>query len=160
MLGWRPYSEIAGYYQESDVGLNIDALHYETIYGTRTRLVEMLAAGLPVITSTGCELSDLIDKQGAGLIFETGNWQGLGQQILTLAGNRELYQNMAETAFDYASHGLSFSATTKPVRAWVKQPQLAPDKKSTNLKEKLQHLEYQARAIVRQAIWRVASLDK
>ena len=57
MLGWRPWSEMAAYYDESDVGINIDALHYETIYGTRTRLVEMIAAGLPVVTSLGAELS-------------------------------------------------------------------------------------------------------
>jgi glycosyltransferase involved in cell wall biosynthesis len=160
MLGWRPWTEIADYYRESDVGLNIDALHYETIYGTRTRLVEMIAAGLPVITSLGCELSDLLGHHGAGLTFETGDWQGLGQQILTLAKDRDLYSDMAKTAFCYASNDLSFAATTTPVRAWVRDPQLAPDKVSANFQEQLQHLEYQVRSIVRQAIWRVAGLDR
>jgi glycosyltransferase involved in cell wall biosynthesis len=85
MMGWRPWTEIFGYYRESDVGLNIDALHYETIYGTRTRLTEMIAAGLPVITSRGTELSYLLEDRGVALTFEVGDWQGLGQQIMTLA---------------------------------------------------------------------------
>ena len=29
MLGWRPWSELGDLYHESDVGVNIDALHYE-----------------------------------------------------------------------------------------------------------------------------------
>jgi glycosyltransferase involved in cell wall biosynthesis len=159
MLGWRPWTEIAGYYRQSDVGLNIDALHYETIYGTRTRLIEMIAAGLPVITSLGCELSDLLGRQGAGLTFETGDEQGLSQQILTLAGDEELRQQMAQTALQYASQELSFATTTIPVRQWVCVPRKAPDRGSANLKTWLQHFEYQARSVLRQAIWQMVGLD-
>ena len=57
LLGWRPWKDIPGIYRSADVGINIDALHAETIYGTRTRLVEMLAHDLPVISSEGCEFS-------------------------------------------------------------------------------------------------------
>jgi len=160
MLGWRPWTEVSDYYCESDAGLNIDALHYETIYGTRTRLVEMLAAGLPVITSLGCELSDLISNFGAGLTFESGDSQGMGRQILRLANDKELHSKMAKTAFSYASHDLSFANTTAPVRTWVREPQLAPDNTHTGGREKLHQLEYQARSIIRQVIWQVAGLDK
>jgi glycosyltransferase involved in cell wall biosynthesis len=160
LLGWRPYAEIAGYYQASDVGLNIDAMHYETIYGTRTRLVEMMAAGLPVISSTGCELSDLIDRQGSGLIFETGNWQGLSKQILALAQDQDLRRKMAQTALNYASNELSFATTTMPIRTWVQNPKLAPDKGASSFQTKLKQLEYQTRSVVRQAIWQVANYDK
>jgi glycosyltransferase involved in cell wall biosynthesis len=160
MLGWRPWSEVSAYYRESDVGLNIDAPHYETLYGTRTRLVEMIAAGLPVISSLGCELSELLGNRGAGLTFTPGSWQELGKQILTLARDRGLCSEMSETALNYASNELSFPTTTTPVRDWVRDPKPAPDKASASLGERLQHWEYQARALVRQAIWRVAGLEK
>ena len=160
MLGWRPWTEIADYYRVSDVGLNIDALHYETIYGTRTRLVEMIAAGLPVITSLGCELSYLLQDRGAALAFEAGDWRGLGEQILALARDRRRCSELARAARSYASNELSFSVTTAPVRAWVREPSLAPDKVPADLQEQLRRLEYQARAVVRQIIWRVAGLDK
>jgi glycosyltransferase involved in cell wall biosynthesis len=159
MLGWRPWTEIADYYRESNVGLNIDALHYETIYGTRTRLVEMIATGLPVITSLGCELSYLLGNQRAGLTFEPNDWQGLGKQVLTLARDRDLCNEMAERALEYANNELSFRATTIPVRAWVRQPQHAPDTESGGLQKRLRRFEYQARCVVRRAIWRAAGLD-
>jgi glycosyltransferase involved in cell wall biosynthesis len=159
MLGWRPWAEAVAYYGECDVGLNIDALHYETIYGTRTRLVEMIAAGLPVITSLGCELSDLLSENGAALAFRTGDWRGLGKQVLALATDRDRCIDMAQTALSYAANELSFSTTTAPVRAWVREPQLAPDRVS-GFQEQVRQVEYRARSAVRQVIWRVVGLDK
>ncbi|MCB0107962.1 MAG: glycosyltransferase family 4 protein, partial [Caldilineaceae bacterium] len=122
LLGWRPWSEIPTFYRESDVGINIDALHYETIYGTRTRLVEMIASGLPVITSLGAELSYLLRDRGAALTFEVGDWQSMGEQIGKLAQNNALREQMAHTAHEFANTVLSFAATTKAVREWVRQP--------------------------------------
>lgn len=160
MAGWRPWTEIPDYYHESDVGLNIDALHYETIYGTRTRLVEMIAAGMPVITSLGCEISELLRDRGAGLAFAIGDWQDLGRHILTLSKNCLLRERMAKSAIDYANNDLSFAAATTPLRIWVRNPQVAPDKKPVTFKEKLGRLEYQTRSAARGIIWQIAGLDK
>ena len=44
LLGWRPWSEMAAYYRESDVGINIDALHYETLFGKLGCGTELSAA--------------------------------------------------------------------------------------------------------------------
>lgn len=159
MLGWVPWAEVAGYYRQSNVGINIDALHYETIYGTRTRLVEMLAAGLPVITSLGCELSDLLGQYGAGLTFASGDAVGLGKHILALAEDKNSYQTMVERALHYAHHELSFYTTTAPVRTWAAQPVLSPDHDPARFPPQNQ-LEYQLRAVLRQALWRITGRDK
>lgn len=160
MLGWQPWNEVINYYRESDVGLSIDALHYETIYGTRTRLVEMIAAGLPVITSLGCELSDLLGRRGAGLTFNTGDWRGLGEQILTVAMDQDLCSRMARTALDYAKNDLSFAVTTDPIRNWVQNPQLAPDKEHVTLGRRFRYLEYNLRSVLRRWIWQITGLDR
>lgn len=160
MVGWRPWTEIPDYYRESDVGLNIDALHYETIYGTRTRLVEMIAAGLPVITSLGCEISELLRDHQAGLTFAIGDAQALGEQILKLSKNRNRCDQMAASALYYANNDLSFATTALPLRSWVQAPQPAPDKSPLTLRDQLGQLEYQTRSAVRGIIWQVAGLDK
>ncbi|MDQ3249987.1 MAG: glycosyltransferase family 4 protein [Chloroflexota bacterium] len=160
MLGWRPWSEMKGYYQDSDVGINIDALHYETIYGTRTRLVEMIAAGLPVVTSTGAELSYLLQEGGAALTFAVGDWQGLGQHLVKLAQNRPLRDRLAQTAYSYATNQLSFATTTAALRTWVRAPKHAPDKQRHGLPSHLRAIEYGMRAFVRQGLWRAIGADK
>ncbi len=160
MLGWRPWAEIPQFYNESDVGINIDALHYETIYGTRTRLVEMIASGLPVVTSLGAELSYLLRDRAAALTFEVGDWQGMGEQILKLAKERPLRDQMARTAHEFANTVLSFAATTKAVREWVREPRLAPDKAHKGMETRAKRLEHRLRSVMRQAMWQLTATEQ
>jgi glycosyltransferase involved in cell wall biosynthesis len=69
--------------------------HYETQLGTRTRLVEMMHYGLPVITTLGCELSYIVEQQGLGLTFPIGDARTFEMHILTLASERLLQQKLA-----------------------------------------------------------------
>lgn len=160
LLGWRPWAEMATYYRESDVGINIDALHYETIFGTRTRLVEMIAGGLPVVTSLGAELSYLLSEAGAALTFEVGDWHALGAALERMAGDRELTACMAARALDYARNDLSFATTMKPLREWVTNAQPAPDKGALSAGESLRTLEHRARTKMRTAIWHMTGVDR
>lgn len=160
MLGWRPWIEVFDIYRESNVGLNVDALHYETIYGTRTRLVEMIAAGLPIITSLGTELSYKLKESKCALTFTHGDWQALGKQFLRLANDREYCSELADKSNNYASNELSFYATTAPLRSWVQMPKLAPDNLMRNFRERRLRLQHKTRSLVRHIIWRAFSLDK
>ncbi|MEZ4731872.1 MAG: glycosyltransferase family 4 protein [Caldilineaceae bacterium] len=160
MLGWRPWAEIPTFYQESDVGINIDALHYETLYGTRTRLVEMIASGLPVVTSLGAELSYRLRDQKAALTFAVGDWQTLGEQLVQLASNRLLRDQMAQTAYHFATGDLSFAHTTRAVRSWVQYPQVAPDKQHITLPVKMRQVEYRLRSALRQVLWQWTATEQ
>jgi glycosyltransferase involved in cell wall biosynthesis len=160
MLGWRPWSEMATFYRESDVGINIDALHYETIFGTRTRLVEMIASGLPVVTSLGAELSYLLRDAGIALTFDVGDWKKLGQNLERMAADADLTREMALAAYRFAQEDLSFATTTAPLRTWVQNPSVAPDRQALSQSERLRSIEHKARTTLRQVIWRVSGVDR
>jgi glycosyltransferase involved in cell wall biosynthesis len=160
LLGWRPWSEMKTYYRESNVGINIDALHYETIFGTRTRLVEMISSGLPVITSLGIELSYLLRDAGIALTFDVGDWQHLGRNLEQMATDANLRHRMATSAYRHAQEDLSFAATTKPLRDWVQNPSLSPDKGAVSRSDHLRSIEHRARSTLRQAIWHVSGTDR
>lgn len=160
LLGWRPWAEMAAFYRESDVGINIDALHYETIFGTRTRLVEMIAAGLPVVTSLAAELSYLLHDGGAALTFAVGDGRGLGAALSSLAADPSRTARMGQTALCYARHDLSFATTTQPLRAWVAAPMVAPDRRPLSVRDRLRKHQYQARSLSRKVLWRFIDLDR
>lgn len=160
LLGWQPWSEIPKYYQASDIGINIDALHYETLYGTRTRLVEMIGAGLPVITSTGAELSYLLHERGAACIFEIGDWEALGRELLELAADPGKCRQVAEAAYAVARNELSFAQTTVCVRKWVHHPKQAPDRGKLTLREQMQVVEFHSRALLRRAMWHLGGVSR
>jgi glycosyltransferase involved in cell wall biosynthesis len=159
MMGWRPWEEIPQYYVESDLGINIDALHYETKYGTRTRLLEMMAAGLPVLTSLGSELSYQLEKDGLALVFEIGDWQALGKNILQLSVSEALRGNLIDETLSYAQKELSFRATTAPLQEWLKNPRLAPDR-TLKRQNQWQEVKHKGRAVIRQMMWKMTGVDK
>jgi glycosyltransferase involved in cell wall biosynthesis len=153
LLGWLPWKEVSKYYHLGHVGVNIDAYHYETIYGTRTRLVEMIASGLPVITTSGTELSYMLYEKGAGLLFDYGNWESLSEHILSIAQDNGMQINMSQNALDYSCNQLSFANTTKPFLRWLEKPEKAPDNLPINKDYYFRSLEYKSRSILRQIIW-------
>lgn len=158
LLGWRPWSEVARFYVESDVGLNVDGAHYETTYGTRTRLVEMIAAGLPVITSDGCELSHELAGHGAAATFAMGSATALSAHIVALAQDRRRCGDMRRQSLAYAREELTFSATAASVRNWVRKPQVAPDRVTLSRGEPIRRALHWARSRLRLGAWRVAGL--
>lgn len=163
LLGWRPWQEIAGFYRESDAGINIDAFHYETLYGTRTRLVDMIGAGLPVITTLGPELAEILAAENAALTFKIGDWRGLVDHIVTLAGDRAQTQAMSAAAQACAAGRLSFDATTQVLRDWVRAPQAAPDKlhrATLRPADRMDPFKNRARSRLRRLLWHTRASDR
>jgi glycosyltransferase involved in cell wall biosynthesis len=159
LLGWRPAAELPAYYRESDVGINIDALHYEAVLGTRTRLAEMIAHELPVITTLCCELSGFVEEQGAGLTVPVGDGTALGARIVSLARDPELKTRLATGARRLSAGELSAAQTARPLRRWANAPWAAPDRLSAGRESRLRRLEFRLRALARLALWRAAGLE-
>ena len=158
LLGWRPWQDIPELYRASDMGLSIDALHYETIYGTRTRLVEMLAYGLPVITSKGCEIGDLVLEKQVGLNFASGDWRGLADAIVSLAHAPSRVARLREEAGRLVTGEWSFGATTAPFREWVKDPHIAPDRTPPSWTGRAHAVKFNLRTTARLTLWMLGLL--
>ena len=54
------------YFLESDVGIITHPQHIETRFSFRTRILDYLWAGLPVISTQGDILSALVEKKETG----------------------------------------------------------------------------------------------
>ena len=156
MLGWRPWQEMPSFYQIADLGINIDAMHYETIYGTRTRLVEMIGADVPVVTSLGSELSFLLQERNAASTFEIGDWQELGKQTARLAASSFLRDEIRDNARRLANDSLSFDITTRAVQHWIARSRPAPDHQLAGSSGGSHRVEYRARSTARSLLWRFA----
>ena len=158
LLGWRPAGEVPIYYHRAQLGINLDSQHYETELGTRTRLVEMMRYGLPVVTTLGCELSSLIGREGLGRTFAIGDAATFGRHLAQLAQASGERQAMAEKAVQYATNQLSFSETTRPLRAWAQRPYPAPDRRGIAPRG-LNGVKFTLRYWVRRWLWDWLALE-
>lgn len=158
LLGWQPISRVPDYYADADLAITLDAACYEAELGTRTRLVEMMQYGLPIVTTPACELSYAIRDEGLGLTFLIGDWQQMGRQILELSLKDERRRQMGERARDYAASTLSLGSSTAPLRAWVPNARRAPDRRQEN-RNGVFSWRYSSRTLLRRALWSLAGLD-
>jgi hypothetical protein len=69
-LGIVPFAKRAGAYLRADVGLSVAPATIEDDLSSRTRIVDYLWAGLPVIASGRDEYSAMILEAGAGFRYE------------------------------------------------------------------------------------------
>jgi len=159
MMGWVPASQVPDYYHLSDVGINVDLNCYETELGTRTRIVEMICHGLPVITTLGCELSGTIEEHRLGMAFPIGDASAFRDCLVAMSQSADLRREFAERARDYARGHLAFGVTTAPLRAWGRSPWHAPDKlmPKDSLVQKAVSI---ARFLARSMLWRFWGLER
>lgn len=83
-FGWVPYAERGSYLLDADVAVSAHFDDIETRFAFRTRLLDCLWAGLPVVTTQGDTLGDLIAESGAGRAVEFGDVAGWVEALETL----------------------------------------------------------------------------
>lgn len=144
MKGWISTEDVKNYYFEADVGINIDKDIHEVRLGSKMRILDWLRAGLPILTTKVCELSQIIDREKIGFTFKPNDISGLKQKLLWMAYNREKVKKMGIKGKEYALKNLNYNVITEPLKEWVKNPKFAPDKGKIKRfdKEKDVHISY------------------
>lgn len=126
--GWVPTEDVPNYYFESDLGINVDSHNYETVFGARNRLNEMMKSGLAMLTTTGTEISEIVAEHDLGLTCATGDPAAFAERIVWAARHPEELEAMVERARTFAREEFSYGRTTEALRAWAEKPCRAPDR--------------------------------
>ncbi|VTR76225.1 glycosyltransferase [Cellulomonas hominis] len=63
---WVPYESRADYLMDADVGVSCHFPHVETEFSFRTRILDYLWAGLPIVSTEGDGFADLVRERGLG----------------------------------------------------------------------------------------------
>jgi len=127
LVGWVPAGEFPGYLCAADVVVCVDFPCVETLIGTRTRLVEAMAWGLPVIMTRGTELSRAVERAGCGWVVEPRSPRALGKRIVECAADRRLAAEMGKKAREFVEREYPIERTMAPLLRWAESPAFAPD---------------------------------
>ena len=108
MMGALPHAEIAALIRECMVGLATFEPNELRTYAMPLKVLEYMAAGLPVLTTADTEAADVVSAHGCGLKLPLKP-EAIAQAALTLLGNRDVWASMSARAvatsalFDWAS---------------------------------------------------------
>lgn len=151
LLGWQQGHVVAALHTRADIGIAVDASHYETELGTRTRLIAMAAAGMALVSTRGCELVADLERNDAVRTCASGSAAALGRAILDLAVCSEQRAEMGKRAQHVIRTHYNVNATTEPLLNWAAFPQVAPD---ADGKRMVLRVANRFRLVARQIVWR------
>lgn len=123
---WVPYAERENYLLEADVGASLHLDHIETRFSFRTRVLDYIWAGLPMILAEGDTLSDFVAQHKLGIVVPPQDVDALVQglkQILSNPNPRESFQEQFESVRPF----LTWERAAEPLRAFAREPWMAPD---------------------------------
>jgi glycosyltransferase involved in cell wall biosynthesis len=124
---WVPYQERADYLLEADVGISLHLEHLETRYAFRTRALDYLWAGLPIICTEGDALADLVTRENLGRVVPYQDAQALAQALFDLLAQPDLRAELAPN-FAHVAARYTWQVVTRPLAQFCQSPRLAPDR--------------------------------
>jgi GT2 family glycosyltransferase/glycosyltransferase involved in cell wall biosynthesis len=123
---WVPYAERQDYLLEADIGVSTHYESVETLFAFRTRLLDYLWAGLPMIVSSGDTLSELVAEHGLGATVAPGDVEGLAAAILKLAAEPDRRERRA-AAMAGVRERFTWERTLEPLVNFCRAPYHAAD---------------------------------
>jgi len=124
---WVPYQERANYLLEADVSVSLHRDHLESRFAFRTRFLDNLWAGLPVVATRGDVLSEQVEAEGLGRVVEPGDVVGVVRAILDLVDTPDL-RAAYRPRFERVAAAYRWDVVTRPLIEFCAAPHLAPDK--------------------------------
>ncbi|HEY76454.1 MAG TPA: glycosyltransferase family 4 protein [Thermoflexia bacterium] len=124
---WVPYDERQNYLLEADVGVSLHLDHVETRFAFRTRLLDYLWAGLPIVATVGDVMGETLAAQGLATLVAPGDVEGVARAILDVLRDpidcQERRDRIQEVAKNYR-----WDIVVKPLADFCAAPYTAPDK--------------------------------
>jgi glycosyltransferase involved in cell wall biosynthesis len=124
--GWVAYDERQNYLLDGDVGVSTHLDHVETTFSFRTRILDYIWAGLPIVATGGDTFGAFIEREGLGVQVAEGDVDALAAGL-----TRTLYDTgFAELCRTNAARvrpTLTWSRALAPLVHFCERPARAPD---------------------------------
>jgi glycosyltransferase involved in cell wall biosynthesis len=124
--GWIPYDERGAFLAEADLGVSTHHLHVETEFSFRTRVLDYLWAGLPVVTTGGDALADAVTAAGAGAAVPPSDVDALAGALAELLGDHAQRERCAAASARLAER-YRWPLAAAPLLEFARAPYRAPD---------------------------------
>lgn len=131
LMDWQPISKLSAVYATCDVGISIDRVTYEAELGSRTRLINFLAAGVPVISTVVTELTEQLQHDGFLRHFNLNDPASLTEALLQCASNRDSIKDIAARSRAYVLERFNGKTANRVLTRWIQNPLQSNDKLNT-----------------------------
>ena len=118
--GWVDYDRRGDYLLEADVGVSAHLDHIETAFSFRTRILDYLWAGLPIVTTAGDSFAELVERHGLGATAPAGDVDAMATAIRTTLDH-------PRTGITEVAQQFEWPNAVRPLLDFCRSPRRAPD---------------------------------
>jgi glycosyltransferase involved in cell wall biosynthesis len=124
--GWVAYDDRQNYLLDADVGVSTHFDHLETAFSFRTRILDYLWAGLPVVATGGDGFGQLIESEGLGRAVAEQDEQDLAAALDAVLYDPEVAAQARENV-GRVREQFMWSRALKPLMRFCADPRPAAD---------------------------------
>jgi glycosyltransferase involved in cell wall biosynthesis len=124
--GWVAYDDRHNYLLEADVGVSLHVDNLETTYSFRTRILDYLWSGLPVVATSGDGFAEIIAAEGIGAVVPPGDVEAVAGALVRMLGDRAGRDGYRERATAVAAQ-FRWSVVLEPLVGFCAEARRAPD---------------------------------
>lgn len=123
--GWVSYDDRQAYLAEADVGISAHFDSIETRFSFRTRVLDYLWAGLPILTTCGDGMAELVAREDLGEVVPYQDVDGWKQAILRVVDDPARADTLKARVLK-AREGFRWSVVAQPLLEYCQQPYRTP----------------------------------
>jgi GT2 family glycosyltransferase len=126
--GWVEYEQRADYLLEADLGVSTHFEHVETAFSYRTRILDYLWAGLPIIATQGDSLSRLVTTHDLGITVPAEDVDACAEAIRRLRKDKDLYK-ACKANVEALAPDMTWEQALAPIVEFCRLPRTAADRR-------------------------------
>jgi glycosyltransferase involved in cell wall biosynthesis len=125
--GWVTYEDRADFLLDADVALSLHVEHIETAFSFRTRILDYMWAGLPMVVTRGDTFADVVAREGLGEVVGGGDVEAVADAVTRLLADPGRRQACHDRAAAVAARFV-WSEVLAPLVRFCADPAPAPDR--------------------------------
>lgn len=123
---WVPYDRRGAYLAEADAGVSTHHVHVETTFSFRTRILDYLWAGLPMVVTEGDGFAELVEAEQLGIVVPAEDVDALADALVrVVADSTEAHEWRGNVA--RVRERFSWEVVLQPVLSAASAPRRAAD---------------------------------
>jgi glycosyltransferase involved in cell wall biosynthesis len=124
---WVPYADRQNWLLDADCGVTTHYEHVETTFAFRTRVLDYLWAGLPIVTTDGDSFAELVAAERLGVVVPAEDPVALANALERVLYNDE-FARSARERIAAVRERYTWETVLAPLTAFCRNPQPAADR--------------------------------
>jgi GT2 family glycosyltransferase/glycosyltransferase involved in cell wall biosynthesis len=145
--GWVDYGDRQNYLLEADVGVSTHFHHLETTFAFRTRILDYLWAGLPMVVTAGDAFGSLVADEGLGVRVPERDVSALVAALEHCLFDQE-FAKQCQANIERIRPQFAWSRTLAPLVEFCRSPMRAPDAATATKLSTSQYRRYSSSGII------------